>query len=228
MPDVTPAPAAPAAPAPTPAAPAAPAVDSGATGSTVPAPAVAPVAPAATPQAPAATGSELPDDVEALKGIIADLRKENGAARTKAKQTAADEARTELAQKIGKALGLVEDDAPADPAALATAAQEAAATARTAQVELAVFKAATTSGANPVALLDRNSFTKAIAGLDPAQADFDTKVTEAITAAVAADPALKAAPAAGSSSVDHAGGSGEKTVRTVKPMTEAVSSTLGF
>src|SRR5690606_29512204 len=130
-------------------------------------------------------------------------------------------------QKIGKALGLVEDDAPADPAALATAAQEAAATARTAQVELAVFKAATTSGANPVALLDRNSFTKAIAGLDPAQADFDTKVTEAITAAVAADPALKAAPAAGSSSVDHAGGSGEKTVRTVKPMAEAVASTYG-
>jgi hypothetical protein len=147
--------------------------------------------------------------------MIADLRKENGADRTKAKATAAQEARDAIAKDIGKALGLVQDDTPPDPAALATKAQEATETARTARVELAVFKAAQTAGANPVALLDRNSFTKAIAGLDPAAADFDTKVTAAIKAATTADPTLRAR-AAGASSVDHAGGSGEQ--RTAKDL----------
>ncbi|MDR7385218.1 hypothetical protein [Promicromonospora iranensis] len=166
------------------------------------------------------------NDPAKAKAEIERLRRENGADRTNAKQTAAQEARDALAQDIGKALGLVKDDAPTDPAVLATKAQEATEAARAAQVELAVFKAAQTAGANPVALLDRNSFTKAIAGLDPTAADFDTKVAAAITAATTADPTLRA-QAAGASSVDHAGGSGEKTVRTPKSLTDAVASRYG-
>src|SRR5690606_34655657 len=54
-------------------------------------------------------GDNLPDDPAVLKGMIADLRRENGSARTNAKAQAADEARTALVHELGKALGLVKD-----------------------------------------------------------------------------------------------------------------------
>ena len=82
-----------------------------------------PAAAAPTPQEPAsdapkaesAKGSGLPTDVDALHTMIRDLRRENANRRGGHKQ-AAEAARTEIAQTIGKALGLVADDAPVDPA----------------------------------------------------------------------------------------------------------------
>lgn len=172
-------------------------------------------------------GESLPDDPAALKALIADLRKENGAARTNAKQQAADEARRALAQDIGKALGLVQDNTPPDPAALTAAAEQAQQAARQAQVELAVYRAAGTHQGNPAALLDSRSFLAKVADLDPATAEFQTQVSEAIKAAVTDNPNLRAVQATGSSSVDHAGGSGEGRVRTPKPLTDAVATRLG-
>lgn len=203
------APAAPAASA----APAAPVVDPAASGSTAPATAPTPADPAAAsaPQAGApAAGDGLPNDVDALKAMVADLRKENGKDRTTAKTAAADQARQELAQTIGKALGLVQDDTPPDPAQLATTAQEAVARANAAEVELAAYKAAGTHGANPVELLDRRSVTTQLDKLDPTADDFATQVDAIVKKAVTDNPQLLAqAPAAGASSTDRAGGTGE-------------------
>jgi hypothetical protein len=53
------------------------------------------------------------------------------------------------------------------------------------------------------------AFLASVADLDPNGSDFSTKVDDAIKAAVAANPKLKAALAAGASTVQHAGGPGE-------------------
>lgn len=212
MSDNTTAPAAPAAPAPVapaaPAAPAAPSVDPGATNP--PVPAANPPAPGA-PAEPAAPAEDSPwsDPVKA-EAEIKRLRRESGNARTQAKQTAADEARQELAQTVGKALGLVQDETPPDPAALATAAQEATNRANQATVELAAYKAAGAVGANPAELLDRRSVASQLDNLDPTAEDFDAQVAAVVKKAVTDNPQLLAqAPVAGASSTDHAGGSGE-------------------
>jgi len=171
-------------------------------------------------------GDALPDDPAALKAEIARLRRENGSARTTAKTQAADEARNELVQSLGKALGLIKDgDAAPDADALTqqlTATQEQA---RQAAVELAVFRSAAAAGVDPDAVLDSRAFLTKVEGLDPAAADFTTQVTAALTEAATANPKLKAARAAGASSVDHsAGGSGEgRAPRTPKSLAAAVT-----
>jgi hypothetical protein len=93
------------------------------------------------------------------------LRRENGSARTNAKAQAAEDAKKELAQTIGKALGLVEDE-PIDPAKLTESLTTAQAEAKQAQVALAVYQNAGTVG-DPVALLDSTTFLKSVAGIDP-------------------------------------------------------------
>ncbi|MGO7983621.1 hypothetical protein ACC691_37900, partial [Rhizobium johnstonii] len=65
------------------------------------------------------------------------------------------------------------------------------------------------NGGNPDALLDSNTFLANVQSLDPASADFSTSVAAAIKAAVASNPTLKAARAAGASTVDNPGGTGE-------------------
>lgn len=182
MPDapvVTP-PAAPAAPA---APPAAPAADAPPAAPAAPTPPAAPAAPAAP------SGDSLPDDPAALKTMIAQLRQENGAARTTAKAQAAEAARTELAQTIGKALGLVEDDT-LDPAKLTASLTTSQAEAKQARAGLAVFEHAT-SIEQAKALLDSASFLKSLESVDTADA---AAVQAAITTAVAANPRLGAAP----------------------------------
>lgn len=213
MSGITPAPAVPAtpaAPAPAPAAPAAPVapvVDPSA--ATPPAPAATPPAPGA-PAAPAAPAEDLWSDPVKAKAEIERLRKENGNDRTKAKTDAADAARKEMAQTIGKALGLVQDDTPPDPAALAATAQAAVAKANAATVELAVFKVAGKHGADPAELLERRSIVAQLEALDPAAADFNTQVDALVKKAVTDNPRLLAqAPVAGASSPQHPGGTGE-------------------
>lgn len=204
-PAAPPAPAAPAA-----GTPAAPAVDPAAATPPTPTP-PAPGAPAATD--PPSSENPWSDPVKA-QAEIERLRRENGADRTNAKAAAADEARQELAQTIGKALGLVPDDTT-DPAALATAAQEAAVKAREAQVELAVYKAASTAEkkADPAALLDSRAFLTSVHDLDPAAADFQEKLGAAIKAAVEANPKLAAqegTPAPPRRTAIDTGGTGER------------------
>lgn len=156
----------------------------------------------ATPQAPkggeptptdppkaAEPKANLWDDPTAAEAEIKRLRQENGAARTNAKAQAAEEARTELAQTIGKALGLVKDE-PIDPAELTKQLTTSQADAKQARVELAVFRNAAAAGGDPAALLDSSSFLKTLDGIDP---DDATAVAAAIAKAVEANPRLGAA-----------------------------------
>jgi hypothetical protein len=166
-----------------PAAPAAPAEPS--TAVTTP--------PAPAPADPATTGDPAPatnpwDDPAAAKAEIERLRRENGSARTNAKAQAAEDAKKELAQTIGRALGLVEDEA-IDPAKLTESLTTAQADAKKAQVALAVFQNAGTVG-DPLALLDSTSFLTSLAGIDP---NDSAAITAAIASAVAANPRLGAA-----------------------------------
>lgn len=173
-------------------------------------------------------GDGLPDDPAALKALIADLRKENGAARTNAKAKAADEARTQLVTELGKALGFVKDgdDAP-KPEELTAQVQAAQAAARDSAVQLAVFKTAGAHQGDPNALLDSRAFLAKVADLDPADTEFQTKVDAAIKAAVADNPKLKATQAAARSGTDLTGGTGEGRSTTPKSLTDAVASAYG-
>ncbi|HVK25052.1 MAG TPA: hypothetical protein VM677_27140 [Actinokineospora sp.] len=136
------------------------------------------------------------DDPTTLKATIAALRKENAKDRTDAKSKAAETAKAELAQQIGKALGLVKNDEPADPAKLAAQAAESAETARQAQVELAVFKAAVPAGADPIKLTDSRSFMAKVTKLDPTADGFGKKVADAVAEHIEANPNAKTTPAA--------------------------------
>jgi hypothetical protein len=146
-------------------------------------------APPATPEAPAEPHANPWDDPKAAQAEIERLRRENGAARTTAKAQAADEARKELAQRIGKAIGLVTDE-PVDPAKLTEQLTMKEAEARQAKVALAVYQAAGNT-ADPVALLDSTSFLAKVKDLDPSDS---TAIAAAIAEAVQANPRLGAAP----------------------------------
>jgi|GEM_PF-959976 len=186
----------------TPAPPAAPAAPNGAGGDASAQGQAGQATPPATPPAPTPNpgtdGGEAQNvaDLPAwAQKLVTDLRAENAADRTNAKATAAQEARDALVHELGKALGLVEDDGDGTPPSVedltgqVTTARDDA---RTARVELAVYKAAPTHSADPTALLDSRAFLAKIADLDPTTADFDTKVADVIKAQVEANPKLKA------------------------------------
>jgi alkylhydroperoxidase family enzyme len=136
-----------------------------------------------------------------VQKIIGDLRKENGDRRV---ALTASEQRTTA---ILAAAGITSDADPVEAAKTAaterdTATAKALASAR----ELAIYKAAGAAGADPAKLLDSNTFTASVSGIDPTDGP---AVLAAITAALATNPNLKAARAAGASSVDNPGGTGE-------------------
>lgn len=153
--------------------------------------------PASEPQAPAAATPEPPkadpapqkanpwEDPAAAKAEIERLRRENASDRTNAKATAADEARKELAQTIGKALGLVNDE-PVDPAELTKQLTATQAKAQQAALELAIFKSAPDASVAS-ALLDSRAFLAKVADLDPSDAE---AIAAVVTDAVANIPAL--------------------------------------
>lgn len=130
------------------------------------------------------------DDPASAKAEIERLRRENAKDRTDAKAQAADGARTELAQTIGKALGLVAQDEPIDPAKLTESLTAAQAEAKQAQVALAVYQNAAAAGGDPVALLDSSSFLRAVSSID---ATDGAAIGGAIKAAIEANPRLAAA-----------------------------------
>lgn len=172
-----------------------------------PPPAAAPAAPAAPagPAAPDAAAEKVEDLPEWAQKVIRDARKEAGDHRTAAK-TAAEQAQKDFSEKIAVALGL-KPDAATDPAALTASLQKEQAERLKAARELAVFKASATAGADPSKLLDRASFLTSIAGIDPSDG---AAIKTAIEAAIAADQTLKAARAAGASTVETPGGTGEQ------------------
>lgn len=143
-------------------------------------------------QPKAGTGGEDPaTTIARLTAELTSARAEAGKTRVTAKQKAADDARASLAQDIGKALGLVKDDAAApDPEQLTQQLAAEQAKARANAVELAAYKAAQTEGARADRLLNSRAFADRIADLDPAADDFTTQLKAAIKAEVDTDPAL--------------------------------------
>lgn len=158
------------------------------------------------PEADAGDMTKLPKWAQTL---ITGLRSENGDARTNAKAAAAEEARKQMAQEIGKALGLVKSDEPVDPAKLAAQVEKATAETADTKRELAVYRLSGKNGGDPDSLLDSNSFMRSIAGLGPTD---EAKIAAAITEAVKGNTKLAAAPRAGSRSGTDTGGTGERTV----------------
>jgi hypothetical protein len=181
-------------------------------------------APQAREQEATKSKDGLPDDVDSLQKMIADLRKENASSRTNAKTKAAEDARNDVTQAIGKALGLIKDgDDTPSAEALAQQATAAQSQAKAAAIELAVFRTAKDHGGDPVALTDSRAFLAKVADLDPTAEDFTTKVTAAAKAAVAANASLKPAQVAGQSTIEHPGGSGERSTPP-KNLNEAVAN----
>lgn len=130
--------------------------------------------------------------------VIRDTRAEAASNRTNAKTQAAEQARQDLAQQIGKALGLVKDDTPADPAQLASQIGDLTSDNKSLKTELAVFKAAAKVGADAGKLTDSRSFLATLDKLDPTADGFDAKLRDAIKAAVDDNPQYRIgqAPAA--------------------------------
>ncbi|MBT2449473.1 hypothetical protein J7F03_20750 [Streptomyces sp. ISL-43] len=169
--------------------------------------------PAVTPTPPAVPPAPPEDDVKSLpewaQKAISDARAEAGKERTTAKANAAEQARQQLAQEIGK------DDKPADPAELTktittqtSRIAELETAARTQAVELAVHGAAARLGANAAALLDSRAFLTSVQGLDPTGADFATLLDAAITAAVEQNQQLRGGQVPRRGGGDFAGGPG--------------------
>lgn len=201
-----------------------------------PAPAPAPVTNTAEPASEAAQEThEKPQGTDTSKPgistlddalkVIADLRKENARNRTNAKETAANEARQDIAQTIAKALGLTPeaDEEQPDPAAqvqaLTAQIEETRTRAEQAALELAIYRSAAGAGANPDALLDSRAFMSAIATIDPADPE---AVKTAITEAAQNNPNLRALQASGPNRIDHTPGGSSHA--EPKSLTEALSA----
>lgn len=151
----------------------------------------APTPPATDTAPPAPAADDPAATITRLEKELTAARAEAAKSRVNAKQSAADEARAELAQQIGKALGLVKDE-PVDPAKLTEQLTAAGADAKQARLELAVYRVAAESGADAAALLDSRHFLAQVANIDPADS---AAITAAIAATVTANPRLAAASA---------------------------------
>jgi hypothetical protein len=165
------------------------------------------------PKPPAKKGSEDPAaELERLRKELKQANADAAKARTTAKKNAAEEAKAELVQQMGRALGLVKDDkdeAP-DPAKLTAEIERATAAHRETAVELAIYRSAGKHGADPDALTDSRAFLSSIKDLDPSDEGFAKAVSAAIKAAVADNPKLKAAGQAPARTSGDFSGSTEK------------------
>lgn len=142
---------------------------------------------AAQPQSPEPSeqpGQESLENAtpEQLRQVITDLRAENARDRTSARDNAAQQARDEVTQSIGKALGLVDDgDNTPDAEQLTQQLTEQTQAAKQAQLELSVYRAASKHGADADALLDSRSFLEKVTELDPSKtAEIETAIQDAV------------------------------------------------
>lgn len=170
-----------------------------------------------------------------LEAENARLRRENASDRTSAKTKAAEDAKAELAQTIGKALGLVKDGDKAPTVEELTAqlteqtgkTETASAAHREAQAELVVWRNAAELGVDAAALTDSRAFAAAIKDLDPTDSKFAEDVKKAAQEAATSNPKLKSTQAAGKSGAELNGGSGEGANNKPKSMAEAINKRFG-
>lgn len=162
----------------------------------------APGAPADSQAAPTATsagGANDPVDVASLppnvQKLIGQLRADATKARSTAKQTAADEARTAVTAQIAKALGIGQEGQPVSAEDLAGQIEQHQAAAWRSGVELQLYKLAGTLGANAEALLDSVSFVDSLDDLvdaDPRDPDFTEQLKAKVQAAMERNPVFRA------------------------------------
>ncbi len=144
--------------------------------------------------------------VKKLRDEAAEARVKGREAAEKAAQEAAKAAQDELTEKLGRALGLISDDTPPDPADLLKAAQEretqlaadrdaVAEQLRSYERRDALTRAATSADADLEAILDSRKVSEAINKIDTKADDFLAQVAEVVSAAVESNPKLKKAPA---------------------------------
>ncbi|OZC55067.1 hypothetical protein CH289_07685 [Rhodococcus sp. RS1C4] len=164
------------------------------------------------------------EDPAILRKEISKLRKEAAAARVKGNEKAqraatesATKAQEELAEKLGRALGLIKDDETLTPEqtiaklteerdAVSQRETEAAKKLREYQARDALREAAKTNEGDFVALNDSATLREKLAGIDSTADDYATQVDAAVKSAIASNPKLKAAPvAAGASGIEHGG-----------------------
>jgi hypothetical protein len=150
--------------------------------------------------AEATTGGDQGGTLDTLppwaQKLVQDARKGEERYRRQAREAQEAQRRdTETRDAVLSALGLKPDGAD-DPAKVTEALSSAQAAQRQTAVELAVYRAAAQSGADPDALLDSRAFLTAVQDVDPGDRD---AIADAIKAAVESNPRLAkptAAPAA--------------------------------
>ncbi|MET7772425.1 hypothetical protein [Nocardia sp. NPDC005366] len=183
-----------------------------------PVPEPAPAPEPANPPPPAPTPVEQPpapapdQDPVTLSTLVADLRRELEQARTgadTARDRAAQQAREDLVQEIGRAIGLVADETT-DPeqviAELTDRASAADRKLRDYRIKDALLTAATTQKADHALLMPYLRGTGALDDLDPETADFTTRLDTLVTDALAANPKLAATQTAPRSGGDFTAG----------------------
>ncbi|MEV8029263.1 hypothetical protein [Cellulosimicrobium funkei] len=143
-------------------------------------------------------------DEDYVKGLRAEAAKYRTAAKT-----AADTAIADLTKNIGKTLGLIKDDEPADPAELTKQIEAERNAARAAQVELSVFRVAGKHQADADALLDSRAFLTRVKALDPTADDFASQVEDAVKTAVENNPKLRVVQAATKAGSDLSAGNAD-------------------
>lgn len=161
-----------------------------------------------TSEAKTGTGTDDQDpwaDPDKAKAEIERLRKENASTRVNAKKQAAADAEQDIINRIGKTLGLIEDeDTKVDVDQLESKLHGS-------QIENAVYRAAASKQNLDVnALLDSRSFLASVKELDPTDKDFAGQVSAAIDQAVTDNPRLQSQPGAGKSGNEKPEGEGNK------------------
>lgn len=154
-------------------------------------------APATPPAAPESAKKSLEDNLAGLDDdakafVLAEVAKARNEAknlRQRAKDADPAKIKADVMAELAKAMGVAGDE-PADPAKLAEQLTASQAAAKTAAVELAVYRASAGT-ADPAALLDSRSFLAKLADVDPTDA---AAVAAAVSEAVAANPAFGLAP----------------------------------
>jgi hypothetical protein len=179
-------------------------------------------------QQQAPNSGQEPQDVASLpqwaQNLIQSTRAEAGSARTQAKEQAAQEAKTEFAQKIAAALGITPEGQAPDPAALQSQIVEREGQLRRERIENAAYRRAAGLGANPDLLLDSNAFLTAVHQLDPTAADFATRLDAVVSSAVTTNPLLKAGTQPGAAPPPFAPNPGQQAGNGNPPAPSTVSA----
>lgn len=177
-------------------------------------------APAATPPAagtaapPAPAGTPAPADVTQTPEFKAAVAQAKADADAKARTGSKDAARNEVLDQIATALGIKPKEV--DPAAIGAELAKAREENASLKIQIAVGAAARSNGGDEDMVHAWLAHKGKLKGLDPAAADYSTKVEELVKAEIEANPKLKAAGpavavtpgASGASSTSMGGGAG--------------------